>query len=444
MVRRGGAWIIAAKITGLVSTLLGNIILTRLLTPQFLGIYYLLFSLVNLGNFVAPLGLNRAVVKFLAESLALQDIQRAKEILRKVLFMGDMGALFFSLGLLIFRYTAMGDVILSSIPKGRIIILGTISAFFMSTSTLRGEAFLGMKNYRDAVLHRTMLQNLLFVTGITALWLTYKAVDLETVVLVLLISTLLDYILASYKIWHWNANIGSDVYLNSKSDLPMPTWRLIGNISLPLWMVTILNFVISQFPLWYLDWWQVTRDVALFGIALKVNRILFRFPSTLVNSILPPVIAGEYAAGNKHKLERVVRLGASLAFGVTLLLLIFFLLFGQHFLVWAFGAFYGQAYVLALILAVGELINAWMGAATQVLMMGIHQRALMWMNIIATMVALSIGIIGVQRGGVQGVAWAASISLGVLNLLMGMFLYFHEGIKSYAYFLPSIIQQRGG
>ena len=434
-VRRGGGWVIVAKVAGLFSTLVGNAILSRILSPADLGVYYLLFSLINLTNFAAPLGLNRAVVKFLSENLALGDYARARNLLRKGLLIGDTSVLAFSMGLLVFRYTPPGGVVLASIPGGRIMLLGMVSAFFMSTSTLRGEAFLGMKNYRDAVLHRTMLQNLFFISEVAAVWLSGIRVTLDAVLLLLAASTLLDYLIASYKVWRWE-NIASGLHVPRNGEAGTfagdVSWREILKISLPLWGTTIATFVLAQFPLWYLDWWQGMTDVALFGVAMVIKRMIFRFPSEFVVSVIPPLVAGEYAVGNKQKVEKLVRLGASFGFGSTLLSVIAFAAWGRAVLSSLFGVFYSQAYPLVLVLAVGELVNAWAGAIGVVLMMTAYQRVILKISLLTVFLGLCVGYLGVVRWGSMGMAWAASLSLALYNVLMVVFLYKKEHIKSYA------------
>jgi O-antigen/teichoic acid export membrane protein len=67
----GGVWVVAGKILGGPVVVVTNMLLARVLSPAELGAYFLAFSLVTVCATVAPLGANRAVVRFVAEAIGL-------------------------------------------------------------------------------------------------------------------------------------------------------------------------------------------------------------------------------------------------------------------------------------------------------------------------------------------------------------------------------------
>ena len=71
IVLRDGSWTFALKIASMGASLAVSIVLARLLDPELLGTYFLILSFVSFAALVAQLGLNLAVVRLLAESLAL-------------------------------------------------------------------------------------------------------------------------------------------------------------------------------------------------------------------------------------------------------------------------------------------------------------------------------------------------------------------------------------
>lgn len=423
----GGGWIVAAKVVGLITSVGGNLLLTRLLSPNDVGVYFLLFSLMNLVNLAGPLGLNRSVVKFLAENLAMGEAERAKNFLKKVLLLGDASILGISVGLVGMQYLPVGEYVYKSIPRGTIIVWTAVIAYLMTASTLRGESFLGLKRYRDAVLHRTMLQNSVFVVGLFALWWLKGHGTLMAVLNVLLLSTAIDYLLSNYKIWRWIHAAGS-----AKDAIHQISWRQILKVTLPLWISTLALYILSQSSLWLVNSFSVVYDVALFGVAMQVTRILFRFPSALVNSVLPPFFAEKYARNEVLQLERLAQIGSVLAFIVTLVFYLPFVFWGRELLSSLFGEFYQGAYWFVLILGGGELVNAWAGAAAVILMMTRGQQVLALITSVSALVTVMAGYVGVRFLGGIGGSVATAMGVAILNMLMVAYLRTNERISSMA------------
>ena len=425
----GGSWVLAAKFVGLIAAVASTTLLARLLQPHELGSYYIAFSLIMMATLAGPLGLNRAVVKLTADNLALGRPARAKGDLRKMLFLGDLAVAIMIVLAVVFRYSPWGNSLTGSIPLG-ISVAGTgLAAFFMTASTLRGEAFLGMKDYRNAVLHRSMLQNILYIFALTCVWLVFRKSDLSTVILLLGAACAIDYLIASFKIRRWMKS--SPDAISPDSGVERGLYQVL-RVSLPLWIATLASFVYSQSSLWLIDWQTIAQEVALFGLAARITQLLFRFPSNLINTIIPPYIAGFYARQEKEKLQVMLRGSATVASVSTLMMLAGFWVFGKPVLAFVFGDFYQNAYPYVLILGIGELVNAWAGAIGETLMMTDYQRGLMFISLVNCALAFLMGWYFVQWWGGIGGAWSRAIVLSLYNIMMVIFFYTKTGLRTNA------------
>ena len=65
---RGGAWAATSKILLSLVALAINAMLTRLLPPEEIGNYFLLFSLVSVLALISQIGMQQAIVRLIAES----------------------------------------------------------------------------------------------------------------------------------------------------------------------------------------------------------------------------------------------------------------------------------------------------------------------------------------------------------------------------------------
>src|SRR5215203_1705362 len=89
----GGAWASGGRIAMVFTALATNALLARLLSPREVGLYFLAFSVVQLGSLMGSLGLEQAVVRFVAESVGLEQFKRARRALAWIAVLGVLGAL---------------------------------------------------------------------------------------------------------------------------------------------------------------------------------------------------------------------------------------------------------------------------------------------------------------------------------------------------------------
>jgi O-antigen/teichoic acid export membrane protein len=89
----GGAWASSGRMATAFTALATNVLLARLLSKQDVGFYFLAFSVVQLGMLVGSLGLEQAVVRFVAESVGLKQFTRARRTLAWIAVLGALGAL---------------------------------------------------------------------------------------------------------------------------------------------------------------------------------------------------------------------------------------------------------------------------------------------------------------------------------------------------------------
>src|SRR5215203_2209158 len=105
-----GAWALSGRVITILAVLASNALLARLLSPEDLGTYFLAFSIVSFGTLVGSLGLNQVVVRFVAESMSLNQPERARRTVYLVCVLGSAGALGVGLG-----YLLLGDTLVMNL-----------------------------------------------------------------------------------------------------------------------------------------------------------------------------------------------------------------------------------------------------------------------------------------------------------------------------------------
>src|SRR5215208_4702457 len=93
----GGTWSFVGKVGGSIIGVVTNGLLARLLTPQEFGAYFLALSIIMFGAVVGSLGLPKTGVRFVAESMAFNQLGRTRRVIYTTLGLSVLGALGVSL-----------------------------------------------------------------------------------------------------------------------------------------------------------------------------------------------------------------------------------------------------------------------------------------------------------------------------------------------------------
>jgi O-antigen/teichoic acid export membrane protein len=182
-------------------------------------------------------------------------------------------------------------------------------------------------------------------------------------------------------------------------------------ITLPLWINGFMAYAMTQSDVLILGGFRSTEEVAIYGAAARLVSLVL-MSLMLVNLVVPPFIAELFARGEKRRLERMLRLTATLAGLPAVGILLVYLLFGP----WILGAVYQEAYaagatVLAL-LSIGRLVHVAVGSAAFALSMTGYHTALMRITLVAGVGTIVAELLLVRPFGSIGVA--AAICGGVI------------------------------
>ncbi|HVV98695.1 MAG TPA: oligosaccharide flippase family protein, partial [Planctomycetaceae bacterium] len=77
----GGLWVVGARLFGMGSTVLANVVLARQLALEAFGDFVVICSIANAASLFAMFGLNSAVVRFVGEELASENRRGARHVL---------------------------------------------------------------------------------------------------------------------------------------------------------------------------------------------------------------------------------------------------------------------------------------------------------------------------------------------------------------------------
>lgn len=426
----GGLWVLAGKVILVLSTLLINAFLARLLAPQEMGAYFLTFSLVSVAAVAAQFGLSQAVVRLVAESLASERPGQAANTIRFILRSGALGALLLAGVLALGVGSWLAHRIFDSALMASVIGLAALWVVVLTLQNLLAESFRGFHEIRLATLFGGVITSVLSALLFAGLWIVQGHSNLEQVIVLSVIAgatnAMIAYLLLRGKLKPFN----------TKNDFK---GKEVFRIAWPLWVTNLTLIVLLQADLWIMGMFRPQEEVAIYGAALRFV-VLVTMPLMIVNSVVSPVIAEMYTKGRRKDLQEILRAAATTASIPAFVVVIVFTLFGSPILSLVYGEFYRDGVTVLTLLSLGQLVNVLAGSCGLVLMMTGFQASMMWITIVCGLLTVTGATLLVEQYGANGVATVAAVAMMTQNGLMLLFCKLKTGMWTHAK-LPNNLQR---
>ncbi len=404
----GGAWAFSGKVLAMLTTLVVSALLSRLLAPDELGAYFLIFSMVSTAVFIAHAGLSWTALRLVAQSMGLREPGRAKQVILLTTRLAAIGTLLVAGFLAFGGVKAIAEHVFHSELIARASGMIAILVVLVSIQNFSIEIFRGFHDIRLAILFGNLGSNFFAMLFFWCLWQvngrgSIPAV-LEIHVFFSLILVILVVLLLAIRISKLPAVENS---INVKE---------ITSVSLGLWGTHLMLLVWSQADLWVVGSFQSSEGVALYGAAVRLMSIV-NLPLIVTNTVLPPIISELHSQNKMMELEQVLRNSATVAALPSLLILVSLIVFNSPILGLLFGEFYRSAGLVLIVLSLGQLVNVWAGSCGLLLMYTGYQNTMMKITMVSAFMTVSGSLIAVQFFGLLGVSFSALIGMCLQNFL---------------------------
>ncbi len=184
--------------------------------------------------------------------------------------------------------------------------------------------------------------------------------------------------------------------------------------SLPLFLATMLSFLVYQLTPLMVGFFRSSREVGLYAAALRTS---FLLPLILdaFNAVFAPMIADLTNRQEIKKLEELFKVITKWVFSFTFPLFLIFVLFGRELLM-LWGKGYEKAYVCLLFLAAGQVVNCGTGPVGNMISMSGRSK-LSLANASATLLLhVILNLVLIPRYGFVGAGLSFSLALALVNL----------------------------
>jgi O-antigen/teichoic acid export membrane protein len=400
----GLLWTAATRIALVVVSLVTNMLLARLLTPDELGTYVLLFSAALVAMLVGMIGQQGAVVRFVSEALAAGRTGEARRAAESSVRMTTAGVIV-TVVLLVALATLLPPTIRRA-PMLAVVFVG-VCAIALGIVNVLAEAFRGLRAYGLASVLGPNTYGVILVLALAVLHLAPTPDHLVGVLGICACAAL-----ASLGI------TGAAFRRRMHALGPAALGRTPGMASVgwPLMLGYLAMFASSQADLWVLGGFRSREEVAAYASAARVVQQLLA-PLLVMGAVVAPLIAELRSAGDTVRLERLLRRAALVDLAPALIGLGAAVIVGADLLALVFGASYRAGAAPLAVLCTGLVLLALSGPALTMLAMAGGQREVMLICVASLAFQLAGGVLVVERFGSTGVALITACGMALQGLL---------------------------
>lgn len=395
----GGAWALGGKLVTVAGAFLINVLLTRILTPTEMGVYFLAFSLASVAAFIAQLGMPQTAVRLVAKYAGQMNMGAVRSVVRRMLI---HVCIFLSL-IVAFLMGGLGKLIANNVMHSpllsSLIIITSLWVIPIVIQTLLGEVFRGLNDIRLAALFSGnntgggIFSVLLLLLVLSISWLLHEQLSIKTVLLISLGCSSIGAIMALLIARQTLGAATKDELVHEK--------LLEGGGQ--ILAINLASWAISQSDIWFIGAHYSELEVSYYAAASKLA-LLIPFALLVVNSVISPMISNLYYLGKKVELEHLLRKSAWLSTIPAIVMVLIYSIWGQDLLGIFFGGHYRDGGRVLIVLSVGLLINVLTGSCGMTMLMTGHSKPLMWIVILSTIITLLV----LASIASYGVVWVAS------------------------------------
>lgn len=399
---------------------LSSILMARILGATLLGRYYLGLILVQIASYIALMGFDRGLVRFIPV-YSMDDEGKTKRLLQSniaiVLFLS------ICLSFLLFNTSSIISTRLfhsyemSEVLKIFSFYIPIFSLFSLGLAVLRGFKRVDISsNVNNIIMPLTFLIFLSVIILVDG--------KLNHVITVRMISTFIAIIVVAYFMLN-----KFSIVLKAKSSYVDTKNYLF--YCLPFLIISILYFIIGKITTLMLGYFVTSDYVGVYSVIVYITALSL-FGLQAVNAIFAPYISELYTKGDLVNIERLLKILTRWSFNFALFVFVLILIFRIELL-----KIYGNQFAIGaramVILAAGQIINAFSGSTGAILLMTGRQNWEVINSIIVLFLNVTLNIILIPKYGIEGAAIAAGLSIGIINIMKVLEVYKELRIHPYNY-----------
>lgn len=419
-VTKNSGFIFGGRILSLTFGFVFSFSVARLMGPQIYGRFMYLYTFVVMLSNISNLGLKQGLISFIPKLNVKNKLKKRNSIISFTLVFTTLISVFLVF-LININSKFIAINILNDFTLNNLIIFISPLLIFEGLLKINNGIFRGIKNIKPYILGKNILFSILkLLLVIIFSILGYKIFG---VIYSYYISLILVSFYFIFKLYNLNLIGGlKRKYLSNY-------WNII-KFSLPLLFAGILSVLINKTDTLMIGYLLTDADVGIYNIALKIAR-LSSFSLIAFNNMFAPIISSLYHENKISKLADMYKVITKWV--VTFNLIAFSLVFiFRTEIMRIFGPEFIMGSKTLVLISLGQLVNAGVGAAGYINIMTGNQQYNLYTNIISLILNITLNYTLIPIMGIEGAAIASFVSIGITNLMRLFFVYKEHKIHPYS------------
>lgn len=401
-------------VTGILTFAL-NVVVARTLGAERAGLFFLALTVVTIAAILGQLGLDAAVVRFVAAVATGEHWGRVKGIARHARLMTAGASVVLAAVLAI--GAGWGSTAVFGKPElAEVLMWMSLAIVPFALMQLQSQLLKGLKRILFSQIPLVVLP----AAAIPAILILGSAYATPGASAGYALAAVLGAG-ASWALWR--------IVVRSMPGKPdMADRRDLKLAARSLLVVSALYMLMNWSAPLLVGVWMPASDVALYNVAHR-TAFLTTIVLASVNSIAAPKFAELYHAGNLAALGATARNSARMMLLLAVPVLAFFVA-APSFVMALFGSEFVTGSTLLVILAIGQFVNVSTGSVGLVLIMSGREKVARNNVAVAATLNVVLQVVLIPRYGALGAAIATSVSIAMLNLSAAYLVHRELGIMT--------------
>ena len=403
---KGGGITFAGKMFLSASRLVIAVLLARLLGAEQYGLYNLAISVAALASGLALLGLDSALVRYVAISASRRDEAGLWGALQVGVGISMLLSVVISTGLFALAYP-IAEQTFHEPRLAPLLQLASIIVPLLTLSETLAGASRGFKRMEYPAIAQSIAQ---------------PVIRLILVVVLAVVGLNAAHAIVIYGLADGCASLIMLFYLNRLFSLKRPLHtarrdtRAILGFSLPLWLSQLMHQFRNNAQTLLLGSFNTVTSVGIFSVASQLNTFGGLFSSS-INIASKPIIAELHDRGDREQMGRIYRTTTKWSLMLQLPIFLIVVLFAEPILS-VFGESFRTGAAALVVLACADLAHVGTGMGGIILDMTGHTRLKLVNSIIRLILYLGLDVLLIPGWGLMGAAVAVLLGEIAVNLLV--------------------------
>jgi O-antigen/teichoic acid export membrane protein len=411
--------IFSAKVFFALAGFLVNVVITRTLNVADAGYYFFMLSVVALFSTISLVGLDNAIVSFMAKAQCKNNLSQIKRIFSLSIRVALIGSFVLTVILGLFYLVAEQFFLINDNYLTPLVWAICIIPFTNLLAVIT-RSFQGLKLIKYYAFFNGIIRplNLIALFVVLAVFGNAKLLQVYSVYFVITLIALF------YAYFSWR-KLSISINNNSvENDIATVGFnRKFYNYCFSLWGISCLAIVMVQGVQILLGVLSSVEQVAYFGVANRVA-LLVAFVLVAINGILSPKFAEISIQNTPQRLQTVYRSATRIMLLATSPLIIITFIFAPEILL-LFGNDYQAATLVLRILIMAQFVKVMVGSVGQLLIMSGFAYRQRINLMVAVLLLIVIAIILLPSYGAIGAA-IATLSAVLVNNFLGLYAIYKK------------------